>query len=42
MAEVLQARIRPTRPGAYALRWRVLAVDGHITRGDIPFIISAD
>jgi methionine-rich copper-binding protein CopC len=40
--ERLQARIRPTRPGAYTLRWRVLAVDGHITRGDIPFKISAD
>lgn len=40
--EVLEARIRPTRPGAYALRWRVLAVDGHITRGDIPFNVSTD
>lgn len=40
--ELLQARIRPTRPGAYTLRWRVLAVDGHITRGDIPFRVTAD
>src|SRR5262245_47620743 len=23
--------------GAYRLHWQVLAVDGHITRGDIPF-----
>jgi copper resistance protein C len=23
--------------GVYVLRWQVLAVDGHITRGDIPF-----
>ena len=23
--------------GQYSLRWQVLAVDGHITRGDIPF-----
>ena len=40
--ELLQARIRPIRAGAYTLRWRVLAVDGHITRGDIPFTVSAD
>jgi hypothetical protein len=26
-------------PGAYVLRWQVLAVDGHITRGDIPFMV---
>jgi methionine-rich copper-binding protein CopC len=24
-------------PGAYVVRWQVLAVDGHITRGDVPF-----
>jgi methionine-rich copper-binding protein CopC len=27
-------------PGAYVLRWQVLAVDGHITRGDVPFGVS--
>ena len=27
-------------PGAYVLRWQVLAIDGHITRGDIPFSVS--
>lgn len=26
--------------GAYHLRWQVLSVDGHITRGDIPFSIK--
>jgi copper resistance protein C len=26
-------------PGRYRLRWQVLGVDGHITRGDIPFEI---
>jgi copper resistance protein C len=26
--------------GAYSLRWQVLAVDGHITRGDIPFTVG--
>jgi copper resistance protein C len=28
-------------PGAYTLRWQVLAVDGHITRGDVPFVVTA-
>lgn len=27
-------------PGAYVLRWQVLAIDGHITRGDIPFMVD--
>ena len=26
-------------PGAYRLRWQVLASDGHITRGEIPFTV---
>lgn len=26
--------------GVYSLRWQVLAVDGHITRGDIPFTLT--
>ena len=29
------------RPGAYVLRWQVLALDGHITRGDVPFTVTA-
>jgi hypothetical protein len=27
-------------PGSYVLRWQVLAIDGHITRGDIPFVVG--
>jgi methionine-rich copper-binding protein CopC len=27
-------------PGKYRLRWQVLAIDGHITRGDIPFTVA--
>ncbi|HEY1933993.1 MAG TPA: copper resistance CopC family protein [Acetobacteraceae bacterium] len=27
-------------PGDYTLRWQVLAIDGHITRGDIPFTVT--
>ncbi len=28
------------RPGEWVLRWQVLAVDGHITRGDLPFTVK--
>ena len=33
----LQTSADLTVPGAYVVRWQVLAVDGHITRGDIVF-----
>jgi copper resistance protein C len=26
--------------GDYVVRWQVLAVDGHITRGDVPFTVK--
>ena len=26
-------------PGTYVIRWQVLAVDGHITRGNVPFTV---
>jgi len=26
-------------PGDYTLRWQALALDGHITRGDLPFTV---
>jgi methionine-rich copper-binding protein CopC len=29
-----------TVPGAYVVRWQVLAIDGHITRGDVPFTVT--
>lgn len=32
---------RPLTPGAWRIRWQVLALDGHITRGDIPFTVGA-
>lgn len=35
----LTARARGLRPGVYRLRWQVLASDGHITRGEIPFTV---
>jgi methionine-rich copper-binding protein CopC len=30
----------PLTSGDYVLRWQVLAVDGHITRGDVPFTVT--
>ncbi len=28
-------------PGSYIVRWQVLAIDGHITRGDVPLTVTA-
>jgi methionine-rich copper-binding protein CopC len=36
---MLSAQAKGLRPGAYRLRWQVLASDGHITRGEIPFTV---
>jgi copper resistance protein C len=36
----LIARISSVGAGSYRLRWQVLAVDGHITRGEIPFQVK--
>jgi len=33
----LAARILGLASGSYKLRWQVLAIDGHITRGEIDF-----
>ncbi len=30
------------QPGTYSLRWQVLAIDGHITRGDVPFTVGGN
>lgn len=37
--DVLAAAVERLTPGSYRLRWQVLALDGHITRGDIPFTV---
>ncbi len=37
----LAATISGLRPGNYQLHWQVLASDGHITQGDIPFTVTA-
>jgi methionine-rich copper-binding protein CopC len=38
--DTLQASAAGVSPGHYRLRWQVLAVDGHITRGDVPFDVA--
>ena len=42
-AAELSARtdIVPWAPGAWHLRWQVLALDGHITRGDVAFTLRS-
>ena len=38
--DTLVAKAAGLAPGPYRLRWQVLAIDGHITRGDIPFTVA--
>src|SRR5438045_8988114 len=37
--DTLSAEAKGLRPGTYRLRWQLLASDGHITRGEIPFTV---
>ena len=37
---VIECDATLTAPGAYVVRWQVLAIDGHITRGDVPFTVT--
>jgi hypothetical protein len=39
LPDALDAEAKGLSPGAWRLRWQVLSVDGHITRGDIPFTV---
>jgi copper resistance protein C len=38
--DIVAAHLALTQ-GAYVLRWQVLAMDGHITRGDVPLFVTA-
>ncbi len=40
-ADTLAGHVDGLSAGPYRLRWQVLAVDGHITRGEIPFTVTA-
>ena len=35
----LVSKVNGLKPGAYAIRWQVLAPDGHISRGEILFVV---
>jgi methionine-rich copper-binding protein CopC len=39
-ADTLVTNANGLKPGAYSVRWQVLAPDGHITRGEIPFTVT--
>ena len=39
--DALVGKANGLAPGKYKIRWQVLAIDGHITRGDIPFTVKA-
>jgi methionine-rich copper-binding protein CopC len=39
-ADTLSAEASGLAAGTYRLRWQVLASDGHITRGEIPFTVA--
>lgn len=38
--DTLNAKATGLKPGAYRIRWQVLAPDGHITRGEVPFTVT--
>ena len=38
--DTLISKASGLKPGAYRIRWQVLAPDGHITRGEIPFTVT--
>jgi copper resistance protein C len=39
LPEIISAEAKGLHAGLYRLRWQVLASDGHITRGEIPFTV---
>jgi len=39
--DTLSSNATGLTPGAYKLQWQVLAPDGHITRGVVPFSVKA-
>ncbi len=38
--DILQSQATGLKPGAYKLRWQVLASDGHISSGEIAFSVN--
>ncbi len=40
--DTLESNVKGLVPGEYKIRWQVLAPDGHITRGEVPFTVKVD
>ena len=40
--DTLSGEATGLKPGSYKIRWQVLAADGHITRGEIPFTVAGN
>ena len=38
--DILQCRASSLKPGAYKLIWNVLASDGHMSKGEVPFTVQ--
>lgn len=38
--DILQMHATGLKPGAYKLQWKVLASDGHMSNGDVPFTVK--
>jgi len=38
--DVLQMHASGLKPGAYKLQWNVLASDGHMSKGIVPFSVK--
>ena len=38
--DILKTHAAGLKPGAYKLQWQVLASDGHMSKGDIPFTVN--
>ena len=37
---MLQCKASGLKPGAYKLEWHVLASDGHMSKGEVPFTVQ--
>ena len=38
---ILEGTLDHLTPGEHRIRWQVLAADGHISRGEVPFVVVA-
>lgn len=38
--DVLQCKATGLKPGAYKIKWNVLASDGHMSKGEVPFTVQ--